>query len=276
MVGAAFCFSVMNLIIRWASSELSSLQIVFFRNFFALFFMLPWVIASGPVCFRTRHLKLHGIRSFISLIAMTLWFTSLMYLPLADSVALNFTMPLFVTLGAALVLAEKVGWRRWSATICGFAGTLVILRPGFVELSWFTMLPIVAAIFMASSVLVVKHVSQHDQPGTIVLYMNLFLTPLSLIPALFVWQTPSLDTLILLLVLGLLAALSNLLLARSFASADASAVQPFDYMRLPFVALLGFCFFGEVPSGWIWLGGLIIAGSAIYIAHREAKLVKCL
>jgi drug/metabolite transporter (DMT)-like permease len=270
MTGASLGFSVMNILIRNASAELDTLQIAFFRNFFAFAFMLPWLASVGFEGLRTTRLKLHLVRGAISLCGMLLWFYSVTLLPLAEAVALNFTVPLFATAGAALILHEVVRARRWTATVVGFLGVLVILRPGFQELHLEMLLPVLAALFMALSVLVVKSLARTDSPGVIVLYMNVLLTPLSLIPALFVWRWPSAEVWAMMVGIGLLAALSHLLMTRAYKIADASAVLPFDYTRLPFIALLAFLFYGEVPDGWTWVGAAIIAASTFYIARREA------
>ena len=117
----------------------------------------------------------------------------------------------------------------------------------------------------------VKSLSRYDGTGTIVIYMSLFMTPMSLLPALWVWRTPSLSMLGLMLALGFLGMIAHVLFTRAFQNADASAVQPFDYARLPFVAILAFVIFGEVPDAWIWPGAGLIVGAAVYIAHREAQ-----
>ncbi len=274
MTLAALFFSFMNLIVRLTAEELHPAQIPFFRNLFALLFMIPWAVNTGISSLRTHHIRIHLLRAVVGLASMFSWFTAVALLPLADAVALNFSAPLFATVGAALILGEVVRARRWTATGIGFLGTLVILRPGFAEITPTMALPILAAVLMASSMLIVKVLSRHDHPGTIVLYMNLLMTPLSLIPALFVWRWPSAGTWVLFACLGFLASTAHIFFTRAFAKADASAMQPFDFARLPFIALLGYLFFGEVPSGWIWLGGTMIGGAAIYIAHREATLAR--
>ena len=271
MTGASFCFATLNLIIRFAAEELQTMQIAFFRALFALLVMLPWAIRAGAASLRTAHLKTYIARSLVSVVSMYLWFTAVIALPLADAVALNFTAPLFVTIGAALILREVVGIRRWTATAIGFFGTLVVVRPGFAEVSVYTALPILAAGCVAINTLIVKRLSQHDSPGTIVLYMNLLLTPFCLIPALFVWVWPSPKVWMLVIFLGLMAAFAHILFTRAFLHSDASAIQPFDYTRLPFVALFGYLFFAEIPSPWLWLGGAMIASAAIYTAKRETS-----
>lgn len=274
MTGAALGFSAMNALIRAGSLELEPVQIVFFRNAFALAFMLPWLARVGRSGLTTARLGLHVWRSVIGLTAMTCWFYSVSLLPLAQAVSLNYTVPLFATVGAALVLGETVRARRWTATLVGFLGVLAIVRPGFQEVSAAMALPILAAIFMAAAALLIKSLSNTENPNAMVFYMNLMLTPLSLIPALFVWIWPSWEVLALMALVGGLATGSHLLLTRAYAKADASAVIPFHYMQLPFVALIAFAAFGEVPTLWTLAGAAVIAGAAIYITHREAKVAK--
>lgn len=274
MTLAALGFSLMNAVIRILAEDMDPLQIAFFRNFFALAFMLPWLARVGRAGLKTERLGLHVIRSIGGLAAMTLWFYSIALLPLAQAVALNFTVPLFATVGAALILGEIVKARRWSATIIGFLGVLIIVRPGMAEVTLPMALPVVAAFIMAGSTLIVKSLSETESTAAIVLYMNLLLTPLSLVPALFVWRWPVGETWLLLIALGVLAALAHLFLTRAYTKADASAIFPFDYARLPFVAVIAYFAFGEIPDLWTWIGALVIAASAIYIAQREAKVAK--
>ena len=275
MTAAAFCFALMNVLVREANAAgLSPIQIAFLRNIFALVSVLPWVLREGKAAVRTERLVLHGWRAVVGICAMFLWFTSVTLVPLAEAVALNFTLPLFAIAGAALILREEVGPRRWGATAMGFFGMLVILRPGFAEVSGATLLPIVAAVFMAGSVLMVKRLSATDRPVTVVFYMNLFMTLLALPPSLYVWQWPSAWTLAMMALLGFLAMIAHIALTLSYARADASAVMPFDYMRLPFTALVAFLLYGEVADIWTWCGAAIIAGSAFYIVRREARLAR--
>ncbi|WP_299397771.1 DMT family transporter [Pelagibius sp.] len=275
MITAALLFAVMNATIKLAAAEgLHPFQIAFFRNSFALAFMLPWLARMGREGLRTERLKVHFWRAGIGLIAMLCWFTAVVRMPMAEAVALNFTVPLFATAGAAIFLGEVVRARRWTATIIGFLGVLIILRPGFAEITPVMALPVIAACFMAVTVLIVKSLSRTEDPMVVVLYMNLLLTPLSLIPALFVWQMPSLWALMLMALVGGCAVLAHIAFTRSFALADASAVLPFDYARLPFVAAIGFLLFAEVPDVWTWIGAAVIAASAVYIAHRETKVAR--
>ena len=193
---------------------------------------------------------------------------------LASAVALNFTVPMFATVGAAIFLGEIVRARRWTATIVGFLGVLIILRPGFTELTPAMALPVIAAAFMAISVIMVKKLSGSDKPAAIVFLMNLLLTPLSLVPALFVWRWPSWEVFALMVLVGFFAMASHIAITRAYTKADASAILPLDYARLPFIAGLAFLIFGEVPELWTWVGAGVIAASAIYIARRETQVAR--
>jgi S-adenosylmethionine uptake transporter len=151
---------------------------------------------------------------------------------------------------------------------------LVIIRPDAEAISLPAAIVLVSACFSAASALQVKALSRTESPAVMVTYMVLFLTPMSLVPALFVWSWPSWGMLVWLVLMGGVATLGHLALTRAFTLADASAMMPFDYTKLPFAALLGYLAFGETMDVWAWVGAGIIAGSTIYIAQREAMLAR--
>ena len=151
MVTAAALFSVLNLLIRHASTELHPFQVTFFRNFFSLAFMLPWLMRAGLGGLRTRKWGLYSTRALTGLAAMLTWFYAISVMPLAEAVALNFTTPLFATVGAALFLGEVVRLRRWTATVVGFLGVLVIVRPDADAIDLMAVLVLVSACFSAAS-----------------------------------------------------------------------------------------------------------------------------
>src|SRR5262249_45629783 len=222
---------------------------------------------------RTGRFGLYLWRTSIGLLSMFTWFWALALLPFAEAVALSFTTPLFATIGAALFLKERVRLRRWSATLFGFIGVLVILRPG--AEATFTIgavLVIVSCALSGATTLMVKDLLRTEPPNAVVTYMVLLMTPISLGPAVFVWTWPAPLTWLVLLGMGLVATIGHLCLTRSYKLAEASAVLPYDYTRMIFAAGIGYVWFGEVPDRWTWLGAAIIAASAIYIAHREAVL----
>ena len=187
-----------------------------------------------------------------------------------EPVALSFTTPLFATVAAVILLGEVVRSRRWSAVLIGFVGAMVILRPGFHEIPPAAFLVLLASSVMAVGMMMIRMLSRTDSTGAIVFYMVLFLTPASLVPAVFVWRTPTPEELLWLLLLGGAATLGHLCLTRAFTVAEATQVVPFDFIRLPLIALMGYVVFGEAVDVWTGVGAAIIVGSSVYIAHREA------
>ena len=264
---------LMNVLIRAAAAELDPIEIVFFRNFFALVVMVPFIVRLGPGALRTSKMGFYTLRAVVAFLSMITWFIGITIVPLATATALNFTAPLFATILAAMVLGEQVRVRRWSAIALGFIGVIVILRPfGPLDLAMLVLLFSAATAAMGS--ITVKFLSRSEPAVAIVSYMVIYLTPISLVPALFVWQWPSLATTGYLLLLGLCGVLSHFGVTRALAAADASAIAPFEFLRLPYAALLGFIFFTERPDAWTWIGAAIIVGSSLYVAHREAKLAR--
>lgn len=264
----------MNVLVRYISTELHPFEIAFFRNLGQLVFMLPWLMSRGVIAMRTQRIGAHVIRSLLGLAAMLCWFTTLSIMPVAEATALSFTVPLFATIGAALILKETVRLRRWSATLIGFVGALIILRPGFTELSDAAMLALVSAAFIAAAVLMTKSLSRTDSAALIVFYTALIMTPLSVFPAIFVWETPSLEMFGWLVVIGGTAAGAHLCINKAFASADASAVMPYDFVRLPVAAVLAYMIFGAKVDMWTWLGAGVIFLATVYVARREIQLAR--
>lgn len=270
MLASTVVFTAMTVMIRYLSASIDPLQIVFFRNLFGLLVLLPWLMRNGVGVLRTKRLPLFSLRALIGLIAMSFWFTAISTMNLSDAVALSFTAPLFATVGAIFLLGEIVRARRWAAVLMGFVGAMVILRPGFTDIPPEALIVLVSSMMMGLSVCLVKLLARTEQVMTIVFLMVLMLTPVSLIPALFVWQTPDLVQFSGLLAVGALGTLGHIFITRAFSMADATAVLPYDFMRLPLMAVLAWVVFDQVLDGWTGIGAAIIIGSSLYIAHREA------
>ncbi len=272
MTLASGSFSVMTALIRPAAHEVHPFEIVFFRNLFGLLLLSPLIFRQGLVALRTTRLKLHLLRAACFLGAMLCWFSAIPHVTLVDAISLNFTAPIFITVLAALILRETVRARRWTAVAFGFLGAIVILRPGFQEFNIWLILVLGDAIIWSFAAIVIRILTRTDSPTTIVAHMFLWVTPASFALALFVWRTPSLDTLLVLFALSLASTIGHISMTRAFHAAEASVLVPFDYTRLVFGGLIGFLAFGEVPDGWTLTGVAIIIGSALYIAHREGQL----
>jgi len=192
-------------------------------------------------------------------------------MPLAEATALSFTAPIFTSVLAVLLLGEVMRLRRWTATVIGFLGAVIILRPGVAAIEPAALLAVATAAVWASSTILIKVMARTESAGAITTYMVLLTTPMTLAAALFVWQNPTLGQLGWAALLGAAGSTGHFCMSRALASADATVVAPFDYLRLPTVALIAFIAFGEVPGMWVWVGGAVIAASSIYIAQREAR-----
>jgi drug/metabolite transporter (DMT)-like permease len=265
---------MMNVLIRVAAQSMHPFEVAFFRCLFGLVLVIPWIVKSGPALSRRRNSGFYLLRAGVGVVSMVTWFYGITVVPLATATAVNFTAPLFATLAAALILREDVRLRRWSAVVLGFVGVLVIMRPGSERLDANLLILLVSSATAAMNNITVKFLARTEPPGRIVALFMLYLTPLSLIPALFVWQWPDPRTFGALVGLGCLGTIAHLSVARALASADASACAPFEFARLPFAALIGFLWFGEVTDLWTWAGAAIIAGTSVYVAHREARLAR--
>lgn len=273
MVSAALSFAVMAVTIRICSEEIHAFEIAFFRNLFGLVFMLPWLLrGDGLGRLATRRPGLYVTRAVLGIAAMLSFFWALTAMPVAGAVAISFSAPLFITMGASLVLGEIVRMRRWTATLIGFCGMLLILRPGTGTLQPAALAALFSAVAMAGSALTIKLLSRTEPSQAIVTWMVVLMTPLALPPALWVWQWPSMTVWLLLVLIGGLGTLGHLSLTAAMKTADASYVMPFDFVRLPAVALLAWLLFGETVDYWTWIGAGVIFAATIYIVHREARL----
>ena len=274
MLGAMILFSTMGVFIKLSSSQLHPLEVVFFRNFLALFFLTPWIFHQRATVFKSNRKKLYTLRAVFNVVGMAAGFTALTLIPLAEATALSFTAPLFATLGAVLILGEIVRQRRIIAIFFGFIGMLIILRPGIEAVSPGALLAIANAITIAITVLIVKKLTTTEKPITIVAYMALLQTPMALIPALFYWEWPSLITWTWLFCLAGAGTIGHLMYTKAIQLAEVSQLQPIDFVRLPIIALFGYIVFAEQPSIWVWIGGAVIFLSTAYVTHREATINK--
>jgi len=272
IIFAGLLFSSMNAMIRHVSSELHPLEIVFFRSLFGFAAMMPWLSKQGLRVLRTRRPGLIGLRTLLGFVSMATWFSALAIVPLGSAVALGFTAPLFAAVAAVIVLREKIRARRISALLVGFAGMLIILRPGATAITAGEVMVVVSALTMALSVITMKILTRSEQVGSLVVYQTMLTTPVALVPALFVWTWPSSEMWCWVILIGVVASTAHMAFTRAFSLADTMYLMPFDYLRLPQVAFLGWMLFGEPTDLYTWIGAAVIAASSIYVAHREAKV----
>jgi drug/metabolite transporter (DMT)-like permease len=272
MAMATLFSAVMQASVRHLSSGLHSFEIAFFRNLLVLVILMPWFVRYGLTPLRSKKLHLHGLRGLLTTVTMLSMFTGLALTPLAQVTALFFTAPLFATVLAVFFLRETVRLRRWMAVLFGFAGTFVVLRPGLVVIDMGSLLVILASLTWGAALIVTKVLSRTDSAVSITVYMAIIMTPLSFVPALFVWEWPTWTQLGWLTVAAVAGTGNQMSVSQALREADTSVVMPMDFFRLIWAALLGYAFFAEVPDAFTWIGGTMIFASATYIAVRESKL----
>jgi len=275
MVGAMVLFSAGHGLVRFASDELHSFQIGFLRSVFGLIFLLPIILKGWDFSdLRVKRPKLHIIRGALSAMNTLAWFTAIAIMPLGEAVALNFTSPLFATLLAAIFLGEAVRARRWTATIVGFIGVLIVVRPGGETVQLGAILALGSALSIAVNVLLIRVMSQEDSTRAIVTTFNLAIVFFTLIPAMIVWTWPSPLMWAVTFAVGVTTTVAHLMLTKAMSLAEASAIVPLEFIRLPLAVLIGFVWFSEILDGWTILGATIIGCSAVYIARREAMAAR--
>jgi len=269
---AAGFMSVMAVLIKYMSSQLSSFEVAWFRASFGLLVILPFVWRYGGVrAIRTRRLPMHLLRGIMGAAAMLSGFYAVAVLPLALATSLSFARPLFMVPLAIVFLHEIVRARRWSATIVGFLGVVVAIHPtGAVDPAVF--LSLFSAFMVACSMIATKYIADTERPVTMMFYAGVFGTIFTLIPAVMVWQTPTPVQFAYLLAIGIVGSLANNCMIRALTAGEATLVGPIEYVRIIFAALFGFIVFAEVPTAWTVAGSIIIVASTVYIALREARL----
>ncbi|MAM68520.1 MAG: hypothetical protein CMM12_07155 [Rhodospirillaceae bacterium] len=270
IVSGAF-FASMHGSVRLLSQDLDAMEIAFFRAFFGFLFFAPLLIRTRLSVLRTRRLPLHLLRGIFNGASLLLWFTALSMVPLGDATALSLVGPLFVALGAMLVLGERVRGPRWTALAIGFAGALIIVRPGFQEVNLGIIFVLVSMLFVTGSKLIAKSLSRTDQPSTIVAYLSLTMMVPSGVALIFVWQTPTIEQLLFMVVIGFLGSCGHLLLTTAYKIADISAVEPVVFARLVWAAIVGWFMFAEFPGLWVWIGGALVVAGSTWLARHEAR-----
>lgn len=272
MVGSAACFAAMAIMIRLASSQLHAFEIAFFRNVFGLLFTAPLVMRAGPRLLQTRRLPMYFFRCVLGTISMLAAFWAMVHLPLAKAIALSYSTPLFVTIGAIFVLGEIVGARRWSAVIAGFLGVMLIVRPGLHGYSPAALVALLAAVMSACVSISLKFLSRTEAPDTIVVWTTLLWVPLSLPAALLFWRWPHGQTWAFVIASGLFGTCAHMCWMRAIKIGDVSLLAPISFVQMPIVAVLAYFLFGEKLDRWTALGAAVIFAANAYITHREARI----
>ena len=258
------------MIVRAVSQDVHPVMIGFTRSLFGLLVVLPWILAR-PSVLRSRYSVRHVVRAALKLFSLIAFFAAFAQAPLADVTAIAFTAPLFVTVGAWLLLGEVPRRARILAVALGFAGVLIVLRPGQAGISAGLAFALLGALLTAVIQIVLKPMTANDSTETLVAWNLIVTVPIAAVPAIFFWSTPTPGQWVLLVLQGVVGALNMGMVTRAFALADASLLTPIDFLRLPLVAGLAWAVFGEAAPPATWIGGGVIF-VAILLMARTAGL----
>jgi drug/metabolite transporter (DMT)-like permease len=271
---SVFFGTVMLSFLKIAQEDVNVYVAGFFRFFLGLVIILPYIIKKKDAVLKTTHLKQHFLRAILGLPAMLLYFSALVLLPIEKLTAISFVVPLIVTVLAVFFLGEKIYIYRTLALLLGFSGMLVIIRPGFVDISIGVYMVLFSALLWSINIIITKKISKDDSAITILAYQSIFMSLLSFFIVLFFWEMPSLKTFIYLILAAMCGTVLHLTLNHAFKLVDVSMTQPYSFLNLVFASIIGYFIFDEIPDLYTWIGALIIFTGVLIISYREMKLDK--
>lgn len=272
MVLAAFLNSLDAVVVRSLAGEVHPLMIGFFRSFFGLLVILPWMVSR--VTLRASPYRFsHVVRASLKLASLITLFVAFAHAPLADATAINFTMPVFLVLGAWLFLGERVSLASIAGVFAGFIGIVLIIKPGSASFDPWLLFALAGAILTAASQLMLRRMALSDSTDQLVAWNLLVTVPLAFLAMLPVWTMPTIPQIGLLAIQGAIGAVNMSIITRAFGSASASFLAPFDFLRLPIVAALAFVFFGEQATAATWIGGAVIFAATL-VATGGARFLR--
>jgi len=261
----------MHATVKFIALDIHPFEIFFLRQTIALVVLAPIFMKIGLDALKTERLGTHAVRGIFMTAGGMTWFWALSLVPLAKVTALNLSAVLFTVLGAIIFLKESSEWKRWAALIFGFAGVVVIVRPGYELISFGVILVISTRFFPAGARILSKILSRTDRTPTIVVYGAVMMSILSAVPAALVWTTPEMEQLGFIAFIAVMGTLSQLSMVHAYRVGDIGAVEPLHFIRLLWAALFGFVLFGEIPELWVWIGATMIILAVSYLAHGEAR-----
>lgn len=263
-----------DVLMRTLGERLHVTEIIFFRFLFSMVTVVPLMLSKGAELFRTKHPGLHVLRPLLGVGAIGACCYAVNVMPLSENTTIMFSQPLFFLPLAVLFLREKVDKARWIATLVGFIGLIVILQPGTDTFRLVAFVPIAAALQFALLDILAKKMVKTENTYNMMFYFAFGTTVGALIPAIIFWQTPTLNELGLLIMLGIGANLIQVCIFRAFSATDASGLMPFRYVEFIFSSLFGFLLFGEIPTQIILIGALFIVAGTAYISYHETRKEK--
>jgi drug/metabolite transporter (DMT)-like permease len=267
----SFTLVVMAMLVKQVGSTIPTIEILFFRSFVGIFLVLPMFMRNPLEPLRTTRLGLHAVRGMIGTLGNICFFWTITHMLLADSMALQFSRPLFMIPLALLFLGELAGWRRTAITLVGFAGIALYARPFTAGFDPGAFVGAAGALFGALVIICIKRLSSTEPTRTIMFYYAISNAVFSLIPTIWFWVTPDWIELTMLVLVGILGISGQGLITHGWTLGDVTALVPLDYSRIVYSAVLGFLVFGEMPGLWSFAGMAVIVASSLYLVLTERK-----
>jgi len=271
MLCAILLFSCMDVMAKAMSQTIDPVQAIWARYSGQTLIVAILIAPRAATVLRAKYPKLQFLRSVFLLGSTVSFFYALAYLELAEAAAIMSLNPVLITLGAALVLGEKLGIRRLTGIAVALIGALIIIRPGSAVFTPAALLPLCAALCYSAYALTTRFVGRDEDVWTSLFYTAVLGAVVTTLILPFYWRTPDPMTLAMMIVIGGFGAVSQMLLIRALSLAEASLIAPFAYCGLIFAVLWGFLLFDEVPDAMTLLGALVIAAAGLYVWHRERQ-----
>ena len=271
MVSAMLIFPFLDVCAKFLGQwGIPVIEIVWARMFFGLLLSAPILVArEGLDSLKPRDGRVNALRGFFLVISTMMFFGALRYQGVAETLAIYFVQPLFITALAPFVLQEKVGMNRWFAVAIGFIGVLIIIRPGYLELNPGVFLAAGAGLGSAITLLLTRKLAGKSSAIANTVYTNLFGTIFATMIVIPFWVTPSFNLLLFMVLLASIGTFANFLTIMAMENAEASLLAPIGYTEMITAVLAGWYFFGNFPDGWTFVGVAILIACAIYISYRE-------
>ncbi|NIA70844.1 DMT family transporter [Pelagibius litoralis] len=275
MMGALLSFAFMTISVRELTGEMHAFQMLFIRSAIGVCILLPFLQRQGWGQIRVAHLGGHATRNVIHFTGQVLWISGIALLPLATVTALEFTAPLWGGALAVLFLGEKMNRGRWIAFGLGFVGVLVIIRPGFIEVSDGILIMLACAFFFGATGATTKWLTRRETALAIVFYMVAMQAVMGAVASSFVWTPPAWHQTPWLLLLAITGLSAHYCLTRALAAADATFIMPMEFLRLPLIALFAYLLYAEAFEFMTLLGAAIIfSGNFVSIRHETRSVVR--
>ena len=269
---AGAMFVVLNTLLRKLTLQLHPLQVQFLRYAIAIVIMLPLIARAGIAAYIPKHIGSQFTRGAVHTVGLMFWFAALTKVPMADNTAISFTQPVFVMLGAWLFFREAMRWERWVAAGISFVGVLTVVGPHLSGSGGlYTLLMLASSPVFAASYLLTKALTRYERVEVIVLWQAISISVFSLPLALWFWQAPNLWQWSAFLLSGVVGLVGHYSLTRAFAIADISSTQSVKFLDLVWASALGWLVFGEVPSSYAVVGGVMICAATAWVGLRESR-----